>query len=79
MKPRNSSDEPTRFSGHIRHYHRGGARPQKTWDEWVDGKSAKSAKSAKSGASRNWIKIVGVIVGTLALAGIITGLIIELS
>ncbi|MEO5715325.1 MAG: hypothetical protein ABIT37_17740 [Luteolibacter sp.] len=73
MKPRNSTDEPPRFSGQIRHYHRGGARPQKTWDEWVDG------KSAKSGASKNWMKIAGVLAGVLALAGIITGLIIELS
>ncbi len=72
MRPRNSSDDQVRFSGHVRHYHRGGPRPQKSWDEWVDG------KSARSGTSRNWLKIAGILVGLLALAGIITGLIIEL-
>jgi hypothetical protein len=72
MKPRNSSDEPSRFSGQIRHYHRGGARPQKSWDEWVNGKPTIHSPS------KNWLKIVGVLAGTLALAGIITGLIVEL-
>lgn len=72
MKHPNSTDEPPRFSGQIRHYHRGSARPLKTWKEWVDG------KSARNGASKNWIRISAVIVATFALAGIISALIAEL-
>ncbi len=72
MKPRNSTDDQVRFSGAVRHYHRSGPRPQKSWDEWVD------AKSARAAGSRNWVKIIAIFVAVLALTGIITGLIIEL-
>jgi len=72
MNSRNSNDEPNRFSGHVRHYHRSGAKPLKSWDEWVNGKSVKNS------ASRNWIRIAAVLVAILALAGIITSLIVEL-
>ena len=72
MKSPESMDERSRFSGHVRHYHRRKGKPKKSWDEWVDG------KSAKTGTSKNWIKIAAVVVAIFTLGGIITGLIVEL-
>ncbi len=63
----------SKFSGNLRHYHRSSAQKPRTRDEWVKGPSSKPRHS------RNWHKIIGIIVGLLALGGIITGLIIELS
>lgn len=71
MKNPFPTENKDRFSGQLRHYHRSGYQTRRTWDEWVDG------KAAKSGAS-NWLKILAVVVATLALAGVIAGLIIEL-
>jgi hypothetical protein len=65
-------NDKSRFKGTLRHYHRAGARKHGTWDEWIDGAGARS---------RSWrkrLKIVGVILAFLALAGIVAGLIIEL-
>jgi hypothetical protein len=73
MKRTLPPDENAKFSGNLRHYHRTGAQTQRSWDDWVEG------TTAKTGKSRNWLKIVGIVVGALALSGIITGLIIELS
>jgi hypothetical protein len=73
MKPRNLPDEQTRFHGPLRHYHRTGTKQEKSWDEWIDGTPPKTGSSG-----RRW-KIAGVIVALLALAAIITGLIIEMS
>ena len=61
-----------KFDGNLRHYHRSGSQTQRTWDDWVDGGGAK-ARSKK-----NWPRIVGILVGALALSGIVAGLIIEL-
>jgi hypothetical protein len=72
MKPRIPSTGQDRFSGSVRHYHRGGAKPQRSWDEWVDG------DLARSGRARNWPKVIGIILGVLALVGIIVGLMVEL-
>ena len=71
MKHPSERDDSTRFSGTLRHYHRSNSQPQRTWDEWVDGKSAKSG-------STNWLKISVITLALLALAGVIAGLIIEL-
>jgi len=73
MKRTFPPDEYAKFSGNLRHYHRTGAQTQRTWDDWVEGTTAKTRKS------RNWLKIGGILVAVLALSGIITGLIIELS
>ena len=73
MKRSAPTDVPTKFSGNMRHYHRSGSKTQRTWDDWVDGHAAKVP------SKRNWPKIVGILLGILALAGIIAGLIIELS
>ena len=67
--PRNESD---RFKGSLRHYHRSGLQQNRSWDEWIDGKSAGSKGSVK------WLRISIVIVAVLALGGIIAGLVIEL-
>lgn len=61
-----------RFSGGLRHYHRAGGQPQRTWDDWVEGSPAEGKRR------RNWWKIIGWAIGLMALAGIIAGLIIEL-
>ena len=66
-------DEHAKFSGNLRHYHRTGAQTQKSWDDWVDGTTTSNRKS------HNWLKVVGIILAALALSGIITGLLIELS
>ncbi len=72
MKTLPPADENARFSGQLRHYHRTTAKPQKSWDEWIDGRPADPA------ALGNWMKIAGIIVGILALAAIAIGLFIEL-
>jgi hypothetical protein len=59
-----------RFRGSLRHYHRTGAKSQRSWDAWIDEKSA-NAKSI------NWLKVLGISIAVLALGGIIAGLIIE--
>lgn len=72
MKPPNPPDEQARFRGPLRHYHRTGTKPEKSWDEWIDGTPPKTGSSG-----RRW-KFAGVIVAILALAAIVAGLIIEL-
>ena len=62
-----------RFSGHLRHYHRGSPQLLRSWDDWVDGTSNKRT------GLRRWPKILGCIVAALLLAGIVAGLIIEMS
>ena len=64
--------ENARFTGHIRHYHRSGAKTQKSWDEWVEGRPPGTP------SSRNWFKTTGILIAVLALIGIIVGLAIEL-
>ena len=73
MKRNLTSEGHSKFSGNLRHYHRSGAQAQRTWEEWVEGPSSKSL------SSRNWFKIIGIIVGVLALLGIIVGMFIVLS
>ncbi len=64
--------DSAKFSGGLRHYHRTAVQTQRSWNDWVEGTSASTRKS------RNWLKIVGVVVTALALFGIIGGLIVEL-
>ncbi len=73
MKRTLPSEGHSKFSGTLRHYHRCSAHQQRTWDEWIEGPSSKVRRP------RNWWKIIGFTFGGLALGGIITGLIIELS
>lgn len=73
MKRTHAPEVNAKFGGTMRHYHRTGSQTQRTWDDWVDGNAAKPR------SKKNWPKIVGILVGTLALSGIVTGLIIELS
>lgn len=72
MKRTHPPDVHARFAGNLRHYHRSGANTQRSWDDWVDGVPTKSS------GSKNWPKIIGIVVGIFALCGIIIGLIIEL-
>ncbi len=72
MKPSHPPEVQAKFSGNLRHYHRSGAKAQRSWDDWVEGTSARPK------GSRNWMKITGIVVGVLALTGIIAGLVIEL-
>ena len=73
MKHDLPSSGDSKFNGNLRHYHRSQPQTQRTWDEWVEGSPTKVRRS------RKWLEIIGIIVGVLALAGIITGLVIELS
>jgi hypothetical protein len=74
MKRNLSSEQPDRFTGSLRHYHRSGSRTQRSWDDWVDGDLAKTRRARK-----NWPKILGIILGVLGLGGIVAGLLVELS
>ncbi len=60
------------FKGNVRHCHRI-SYPLRSWEEWVDGKGAGQLNW------KNHLKLVGVVVGILALIGIFVALIIELS
>jgi hypothetical protein len=73
MNRPHSPEDKSRFNASVRHYHRAGNPKQRSWDDWVD-----SAHSDRS-SSKNWFKIVGLTLAVLALGGIVTGLIIELS
>lgn len=64
---------PSKFTGSMRHYHRSGKDSQRTWDDWVAGGVAKRRNSKK------WLKISGLILGMLTVAGIIVGIIIEIA
>ncbi len=72
MKHSQTPEGRSRFSTHLRHYHRTDSRPRRTWDDWVDGVSAKPA------VSKSWLKIAGIVLALLALGGIIAGLVIEM-
>jgi hypothetical protein len=72
MKHNSPLDDESRFSGQLRHYHRSGVRPQRTWDEWVDG------DNPNPGDKRKWLKIIGVVVAFLVLGAIIAGLVIAI-
>jgi len=72
MKHNSPLDDESRFTGQLRHYHRSGARQQRTWEEWVEG------DGAKPGKLRKWLKIAGIVVALLALGGVIAGLVIAL-
>jgi len=72
MKTPSPHDEKTRFRGQMRHYHRSAPPAQRTWDEWIDG------KSTGSGIRRNWLKIVLITLAIITLGAVIVGLIVEL-
>ncbi|MEO8613833.1 MAG: hypothetical protein ABI600_01730 [Luteolibacter sp.] len=72
MRSSNPQDGPARFKGHMRHYHRSGPKPGRSWDEWVGG------GPVHSGPSRDWLKILMIIVAIVLGVGIVAGLIIEL-
>jgi hypothetical protein len=71
MKHAPTRNEESRFRPAVRHYHRAGGRPNRTWDEWIDGE-------AKARAGRKWLRIILVVIAVLGLLGIIAGLLIEL-
>lgn len=73
MKRTLPSEGQDRFSGNLRHYHRSGAPSQRSWDDWVEGDQAKTR------SSKNWLKIIAVMVALLGLGGIIIGLLVELA
>jgi len=71
MKHQSPIDESSRFRGGLKHYHRTGSQPRSSWDQWVDG-------NAGARPNRNWGKILGMVLGILALIGIGVALIIEM-
>lgn len=71
MKPPSHIDESSRFRGGLKHYHRSGSKPQSSWEQWVDGETQK-------GPRRNWLKIIGIVLGIVALIGIGVALYIEM-
>jgi hypothetical protein len=73
MRRNHPPDEHAKFHSNLRHYHRAGSDHQRSWDDWVEGGGRKSKRAS------NWPKIIGLLVGALAVAGIVTGLLMELS
>jgi hypothetical protein len=73
MKRDFQSVSSDRFKGNLRHYHRSDTRAKRTWDDWIEGTPTIARPS------RNWLKLLGIAFGVLALGGIIVGLMIELS
>jgi hypothetical protein len=71
MKRFSPSDQPPRFKGGVRHYHRAASKSS-SWEEWIDGEADNPRPK------KNWLKIIGIIAALLALGGIIAGLVIEL-
>lgn len=71
MKHAPTKNEEARFRSSVRHYHRSGSRPHRTWDEWIDGET-------KSGGSVKWIRITVAAIAVLGLAGIVAALFIEM-
>jgi hypothetical protein len=63
---RNSKFEGTRY------YHRAGSYRERSWDEWVDGVPAKQKRL------QHWLRILGIVMAILALAGIVAGLYYQL-
>jgi hypothetical protein len=72
MKRQFPREDRTRFSGHLRHYHRSGGPVRPSWEEWVDGEGVRPGRGLRV------LKAVGIVLALLALAGIIVGLFIEL-
>jgi hypothetical protein len=72
MRPRRIIDKKSAFEGGSRHYHRSSNSTAKNWDAWVNGGSHEKAKS------RNWLQILIITTGVIALLGLIVGLVIEL-
>lgn len=72
MRTRNSPDEQARFKGQIRHYHRGGPKAKRSWDEWIGGRFANS-RDFTTGQ-----KVLAITVAILLIVGIVVGLIIKL-
>lgn len=75
MKHSQTPEGRSRFNAPVRHYHRTDLRPRRTWDDWVDGVSAKTGGTQ---SRLKIIKIAGIVLAFLALAGIIVGLVIEM-
>lgn len=69
MKRYHSPHEQPRFHGNLRHYHRFGSQPQRSWDDWVGAKASNTA---------SWTKIVGIVAVVLILGAVVTGLIFGL-
>jgi len=63
-----AAPKPDRFRGTLRHYHR-------------SSQPAESLADVKSGrrSALLWLKVLGIVLGVIALIAIISGLFIELS
>jgi hypothetical protein len=72
MRPRHTLDENSRFRGSVRHYHRAAHSNQTNWDQWINGTTTTAKRS------RNWTKILLLSIGSLALLGVVIGLVIEM-
>jgi hypothetical protein len=67
---RDTSD--SRFRAQVRHYHRSGAKPDSSWDEWVDGRVPGRRPKRKWGVIIVWTLAVVVLV--LLVAGLVVEL-----
>ncbi len=71
MKPPMSRDDDSRFAGRLRHYHRSNTQPNRSWDDWVDGRPARVSRIP-------WLRGIMIAVALIALLAVMTGLFIEL-
>jgi hypothetical protein len=73
MSRRHETSSPgPRFRAQVRHYHRSGAKPESSWDEWTEGKTTSGKRR------RPWGLILLLILGVALLVAILTGLVIEM-
>ncbi|MEI7953550.1 MAG: hypothetical protein WCJ66_00145 [Verrucomicrobiota bacterium] len=65
MRRLSPSSHAPRYKGGIRHYHNPKAR-RSSWDQWIDG------GVENTGPSWKWWKILGVVIGFVALGWLVT-------
>lgn len=73
MNRNHPPDEHAKFQSNVRHYHRSVAPSLRSWEDWVEGAAGKPRRK-----KRQWWKVMIVVIGLLALGGIVTGLLVEL-
>ena len=71
MQRRTETPESSRFRGGLRQHHRTGSKTPSTWEQWI-------AEDRAAFPTRHWLRILGTILGILALIAIGAGLYIEL-
>lgn len=76
MSADSNSTPPSRFRGQLRHYHRRSTEEPRTWDEWIDGKAGGGRFSGQN--LKRLLRLLAIVVGVIALIGLVVALYIEM-